>query len=134
MLFSVENVVAGHFLEFLNRAKKTDLLDMANHYALTSVKPSMLKHEIKKRLIYILADVEILDQSALSSVLVTQTDLQLRELEVQRQIQLEKLRLERENSNGEIKIRNETRHVSTVHIFLRPIPFANKAVSFTHQL
>ena len=39
---------------------------------------------------------EILDPSALSSILITQTDLQLRELEVQRQIQMEKLRLEQE--------------------------------------
>ena len=43
-----------------------------------------------------MVDEEILDPSALSSILVTQTDLQLRELEVQRQIQLEKLRLEQE--------------------------------------
>ena len=43
-----------------------------------------------------LVNEEILDPSALSSVLVPQPDLQLRELEVQRQIQLEKLRLEQE--------------------------------------
>ena len=43
-----------------------------------------------------MVDEEILDPSALSSILITQTDLQLRELEVQRQIQLEKLRLEQE--------------------------------------
>ena len=56
----------------------------------------MLKHEIKNILIKFLVDEEILEPSALSSILVTQTDLQLRELEVQRQIQLEKLRLEQE--------------------------------------
>ena len=54
----------------------------------------MLKHEIKNILIKFLVDEEILDPSALSSVLLTQTDLQLRELEIQRQIQLEKLKLE----------------------------------------
>ena len=59
----------------------------------------MLKHEIKNILIKFLVDEEILDPSALSSILVTQTDLQLRELEVQRQIQLEKLRLEQEEEN-----------------------------------
>ena len=47
-------------------------------------------------MIKFLVDEEILDPSALSSILITQTDLQLRELEVQRQIQLEKLRLEQE--------------------------------------
>ena len=47
-------------------------------------------------MIKFLFDEEILDPSALSSVLITQTVLQLRELEVQRQIQLEKLKLEQE--------------------------------------
>ena len=86
----------GYENNLLNLAKKTDLLNIADHYALTSVKPSMLKHEIKNILIKFLVDEEILDPSALSSILITQTDLQLRELEVQRQIQLEKLRLEQE--------------------------------------
>ena len=96
MSFKLENFIAAPSMELLNLAKKTDLLSIADHYALTSVKPSMLKHEIKNLLIKFLVDEEILDPSALSSILVTQTDLQLRELEVQRQIQLEKLRLEQE--------------------------------------
>ena len=96
MSFKLENFVAAPSMELLNLAKKTDLLNIADHYTLTSAKPSMLKHEIKNILIKFLVDEEILDPSALSSILVTQTDLQLRELEVQRQIQLEKLRLEQE--------------------------------------
>ena len=96
MSFQLENFVAAPSMELLNLAKKTDLLNIADHYALTSFKPSMLKHEIKNILIKFLVDEEILDPSALSSVLITQTDLQLRELEIQRQIQLEKLKLEQE--------------------------------------
>ena len=96
MSYKLEDFVAAPSMELLNLAKKTDLLNIADHYALTSVKPSMLKHEIKNLLIKFLVDEEILDPSALSSILITQTDLQLRELEVQRQIQLEKLRLEQE--------------------------------------
>ena len=96
MYFKLENFVAAPSMELLNLAKKTDLLNIADHYALTSVKPSMLKHEIKNILIKFLVDEEILDPSALSSVLITQTDLQLRELEIQRQIQLEKIKLEQE--------------------------------------
>ena len=96
MSFKLENFVAAPSMELLNLAKKTDLLNIADHYALTSVKPSMLKHEIKNILIKFLVDEEILDPSALSSVLITQTDLQLRELEIQRQIQLEKIKLEQE--------------------------------------
>ena len=53
----------------------------------------MLKHEIKNISIKFLVDEEILDLSSLSSILITETDLQLRELEVQRQIQLEKVKI-----------------------------------------
>ena len=56
----------------------------------------MLKHEIKNILIKFLVDEKILDPSALSSVFITQTDLQLLELDVQRQMQLEKLGLKQE--------------------------------------
>ena len=77
MSFSLENFVAAPSIELLNLAKKTDLSDIADHYASTSVKSSMLKHEIKDMLITILVYEEILDPSALSSVLVSQTCLQL---------------------------------------------------------
>ena len=93
-------------------AKKTDLLNIADHYVLTSVKPSMLKHEIKNILIKFLVDEEILDPSAVSSILITQTDLQLRELEIQRQIQLEKLRLEQEERKLELEERIRVEHWS----------------------
>ena len=96
MSFKLENSVAASPIELFNLAKNSDLLNIADHYALSSVKPSILKHEIKNILIKFLVDEKIFDPSVLSSVLITQTDLQLRELEVQRQIQLEKLRLEQE--------------------------------------
>ena len=48
-------------------------------------------------------DEEIFDSSATSQILVTQTDLQLRELEIKRQVEMEKLRLEHED-----RIRMET--------------------------
>ena len=77
-------------------AKKSDLLDIAAHYELTTINKSMLKQEIKNILVQFLVDNEILDSSALSLVLVTQTSLQMQELEFQKQIELEKLRLEQE--------------------------------------
>ena len=46
-----------------------------------------------------LVDDEILDSCAVSSVLVTQTDFQMPELEIQRQIQVEKQTLEQEERN-----------------------------------
>ena len=100
MSFKLENFVSAPSMELLNLAKKTDLLRIADHYALTSVKPSMLKHEIKNSLIKFLVEEEILDPSALSSVLITQTDLQLRELEIQRRFSWKiKIRTGRENQS-----------------------------------
>ena len=90
MSFKLENFLAAPSMELWKLAIKTDLLNIADHYALTSVKRSMLKHAIKTILIKFLVDEAIFDPSALSSVPITQTDLQLRELEIKRQIQLEK--------------------------------------------
>ena len=84
MSFSLENIVAVPFIELLSLTKNTGLLDIADHNALTSIKPSMLKHRIKNILINFLADEEILDPSVLSSIFVTHNDLQLRELKIQR--------------------------------------------------
>ena len=91
MSFDLQAFIAAHSQELLNLAKKSDLLDIA------TVNKSMLKQEIKTILVQFLVDNEILDSSALSLVLVTQTGLQMRELEIQKQIELEKLRLEQEN-------------------------------------
>ena len=147
MSFKLENFVAAPSMELLNLAKKTDLLNIADHYALTSVKPSMLKHEIKNILIKFLVDEEVLDPSALSSILVTQTDLQLRDLEVQRQIQLEKLRLEQEERirveqlereerirveqlEREKRMQKELEKVSIGHGCPRQMPFRKKSLSY----
>ena len=51
MSFSLENFVAAPSIELLNHAKTNAVLDIADHYALTSVKPFVLKHEIKNILI-----------------------------------------------------------------------------------
>ena len=107
--FNLETFVTAPSTELLNLAEKTDLLGIADHYALTSVKLSMLKHEIKNILIKFLVDEEILDRSSLSSVHETQTDLQLRELEVQRQIQLENFRLEQEGRIRQEQMEREER-------------------------
>ena len=96
MSFDLQAFITAPSQELLNSAKKSDLLDIAAHYELTTVNKSMLKQEIKNILVQFLVDKEILDSSALSHVLVTQTGLQMRELEIQRQIELEKLRLEQE--------------------------------------
>ena len=68
----------------------------------------MLKHEIKNILIQFFVDEEIFDSSATSQILVTQTDLQLRELEIKRQVEIEKIRLEHEERlRGEKEEREE---------------------------
>ena len=53
-------------------------------------------YKIKNILIQLLVDKEMFDTSSLSHILVTQTDLQMRELEIKRQIEMEKLELEHE--------------------------------------
>ena len=70
----------------------------------------MLKHEIKNILIQFLVDEEIFDSSATSQILVTQTDLQLRELEIKRQVEMERFRLEHDRirAEREERIRLET--------------------------
>ena len=45
----------------LDLAKKSDLLDIADHYELPNVKNTMLKHEIKNILIQFFVDEEIFD-------------------------------------------------------------------------
>ena len=96
MLFDLQAFIAAPSQELLNLAKKSDLLDIAAHYELTSVNKSMLKQDIKNILVRFLVDKDLLDSSALSLVLVTQTGLQMRELAIQKQIELEKIRLEQE--------------------------------------
>ena len=80
MSFYLNAFIAAPSQELLNLAKRTDLLDIAAHYELTSVKSSMLKPEIKNILIQFFVDEEMFDSSTLSRVnrkyfiLVTQTD------------------------------------------------------------
>ena len=90
-------------------AKKSDLLDIAAHYELTTINKSMLKQEIKNILVQFLVDKEIFDSSALSLVLVTQTGLQMRELEIQKQIELEKLKLEQDRQMQKERMEMEER-------------------------
>ena len=103
MSFKLSHFSASPSQELLDFAKKSDLLDIADHYGLPNVKKTMLKHEIKNILTQFFVDKEIFDSSAKSQILVTQTDLQLRELEIKRQVEMEKLRLEHED-----RIRMET--------------------------
>ena len=94
MSFKLSDFTASPFQELLDLGKKSDLLDIADYYGLPNIKKTMLKHEIKNILIQFFVDEEIFDSSATSQILVTQTDLQLRELEIKRQVEMEKLRLE----------------------------------------
>ena len=69
----------------------------------------MLKQEIKNILVQFLVDKEILNSSALSLVLVTQTGLHMRELEIQKLIELEKLRIEQERQMQKERMEMEER-------------------------
>ena len=101
MSFKLSDFAASPSQELLDLAKKSDLLDIADHYGLHNIKKNMLKHENKNIHIQFFVDEEIFDSSATSQILVTQTDLQLRELEIKRQVEMEKLRLDREREKEE---------------------------------
>ena len=92
MLFKLEDFIAAPSQELLNLAKKSDLLDIASHYSIPDVKTSMLKREIKNVIIQFLVDEEFFEPSATSLIMVSQTDIQLKELELKRHLELEKLR------------------------------------------
>ena len=109
MSFDLGNFIAAPSQELLDSAKKSDLLDIVDHYGLPNVKKTMLKHEIKNILIQFFVDEEIFDSSATSQILVTQTDLQLRELEIKRQLEIEKLKLEHEERIRAEKAEREER-------------------------
>ena len=109
MSFDLQAFIAVPSQELLNVAKKSDLLDIAAHYELTTVNKFMLKQEIKNILVQFMVDKEILDSSALSLVLVTQTGLQMRELEIQKQIKFEKLRVEQEKLKIEMEEKERER-------------------------
>ena len=80
MSFKLEDFIAAPSQELFNLAKKSDLLDIASHYSIPSVKTSMLKHEIKNIIIQFFVDEDIFEPSATSHIMVSQTDIQLREL------------------------------------------------------
>ena len=109
MSFKLSDFTASPSQELLDLAKKSDLLDIAEHYGLPNVKKTMLKHEIKNILIQFFVDEEIFYSSATSQILVTQTDLQLRELEIKRQVEMERLRLEHEDRIRAEKAEREER-------------------------
>ena len=108
MIFKLSYFTVSPSQELLDLAKGSDLLDIAEHYVLPNVKRSMLKHEIKNILIQFLWMRKFLIPR-LISILVTQTDLQLRGLEIKRQLELEKLKLEhKEKRRVEMAEREES--------------------------
>ena len=83
--------------------QKSDLLDIAAHFELTTINNFMLKYKIKNIPVQFLVDKEILDSSAFSLVLVRQTGLQMRGLEIQKQIELEKNKIRARKTNYNMK-------------------------------
>ena len=77
MSFKLSNFTVSPSQELLDLARKYDLFDIADHYGLVPyVKKTTLKHGIKNILVHFFLDEEIFDSSAISQILVTQTDLQ----------------------------------------------------------
>ena len=100
MSFNFENFVAEPSQEQLNIAKKTDLLELAKHYKLSQVKTFMRKQEIKNILIQHFVDGEIFDENALSLIVSEDSEIRLRQIELQ--YRLEEKRLENEREDREL--------------------------------
>ena len=94
MSFNFEKIVAEPSQEQLSIVKKIDLLDLARHYNLLNVKASMRKQEIKNISIQYFVDEEIFDKNALSLTVSKDSEIRLRQIELQ--YRLEEKRLERE--------------------------------------
>ena len=109
MSFKHSDFTASPSHDLLDLAKTSELLDIAEHNGIPNVKKTMLKHEIKNVLMQFFVDEEIFGSSATSQILVTQTDLQLRELEIKRQVEMERLRLEHEGRTRAVKAEREER-------------------------
>ena len=52
--FKLDAFITALSQELLNLAKKNDILDIASHYNMPNVKPSILNHEIKNIIIQFL--------------------------------------------------------------------------------
>ena len=77
MSFNLNAFITAPSQELFHLAKRSDLLDIAAQWKLTSVNKSMLKQEANDFLIQVLAEKEIVNSFALSLVIVVQTGLQL---------------------------------------------------------
>ena len=122
MSFKLEDFIAAPSQELLNLAKKSDLLDIASHYSIPDVKTSMLKREIKNVIIQFLVDEEFFEPAATSLIMVSQTDIQLKELELKRHLELEKLRLEfEEKRRADKEEREERMHRKNVRVRKRKV-------------
>ena len=102
MAFNLESFVDTPTQEQLNLAKKSDLLDLARHYDVKEIKSSMRKQQIKNILVKYLVDEEILEESALTSIVEDKgSDLQIRELELKFALEQKRLELEQEREQRE---------------------------------
>ena len=111
MSFKLSDFTAAPSQELLDLAKKTDLLDIAENYGVPNIKKTMKKHVIMNILIEYFIKEEIFYSSATSKILVTQTDLQLREIEIKKSNYIGKIKIRSrgENKKGERGARRENK-------------------------
>ena len=116
MSFDLDKFTAGPSVELLNLGKKTDFLNLAEHYKLSEIKFSMRKHEIKNILVQYFVDQEIFNGNALSLIVDVQSvsslkelelKFQIRQLEIQEREKKKRMGKRREREGEIISIKNE---------------------------
>ena len=112
MSFDLDKFTAEPSVELLNLGKKTDLLNLAQHYKLSEIKSSMPKHEIKNILVKYFVDEEIFNENALSLIVDVQSVSSSKELELKfqiRQLEIQEREKEREREREREKERERER-------------------------
>lgn len=112
MSFELDEFIASPTLEVLDTAKKDDLLKIAQHYNISSVKQSLRKKVIRDTIIKYLVHEGVFPDSALETIQPEDPGfetLQLRELELKYQLEMQRLESEKEERLERQKLEQEER-------------------------
>ena len=104
MSFTPESFMENPSQESLESLRKVDLLNLAEHLQLTSVRTHMRKHEIRNIIVNYLVDNNLLDKSALSLLVEPESAIDSKQVELElARLEFEKCRMENERIEREME-------------------------------